>query len=348
VKIVARGENPLEQLALTLGIAPVTLVDTQMSVLRARAIMVATRVGIFEALADGPLASDDIAGRCSTAPAATTALLNALVGAHYLRFERGRYRLAPVARKWLLAGSPHSLRDKVLFEFYEWSIVEGIEAFVRTGESQDLHRSDDDQRWAAYQRAMRALSGIAAPEIVKRTPVPANATTMLDIGGSHGYISVAMCRRYSALRAVVLDLPTAVKHAAPILAKEGMGDRVVHRAGDALADDLGESQWDFVYIAQLVHHFDEPTNRRFMQRVARALKPGGVVCIVELIRPKEPGQSGQVGALLDLYFALTSQSGTWSIEEMISWQRDAGLTPLRPILLRTVPGAAEILARRAL
>jgi SAM-dependent methyltransferase len=347
VKIAVRGEGPLERLALALGVVPVTLVDTQMSVLRARAIMVATRAGIFEALGGGPLASDDIASRCRTAPAATVSLLNALVGVDYLRFGDGRYSLAPVARKWLLAESPHSLRDKILFEFFEWSIVEGMEAFLRTGESQDLHHSDDDERWAAYQRAMRTLSGIAAPEIVKRTPVPAGATTMLDIGGSHGFISVAMCRRYGSLHAVVLDLPAAVRHAAPILAKEAMGDRVVHRAGDALADDLGEAQWDFVYIAQLVHHFDELTNRRFMQRVARALKPGGVVCIVELIRPGKPGESGQMGALLDLYFALTSQSGTWSIEEMTSWQRDAGLTPLRPIRLRTVPGAAEILARRA-
>ena len=48
-----------------------------------------------------------------------------------------------------------------------------------------------------------------------------------------------------------------------------MGDRVVHRAGDALADDLGEAQWDFIYIAQLVHHFDEPTNRAFMRREGR-------------------------------------------------------------------------------
>jgi predicted O-methyltransferase YrrM len=90
---------------------------------------------------------------------------------------------------------------------------------------------------------------------------------MLDIGGSHGYISVAMCRRYPDLRAVILDLPSAIKHAAPILAKEGMGDRVTHRAGDALTEDLGANAWDFVYVSQLLHHFDEATNREFAPRV---------------------------------------------------------------------------------
>lgn len=34
-----------------------------------------------------------------------------------------------------------------------------------------------------------------------------------------------------------------------------------------------------------------------------------------------------MGAFYDLYFALTSRSGTWSFSEMRSWQTDAGLVP---------------------
>lgn len=346
MKLSVSGENPLERLALAFGLAPVTLVDTHMSFLRARAIMVATKLGVFDALAQGPLGAEDLSVRCGTAPQAMPKLLNALVSSGYLRFVKGAYALTPLTRKWLLADSPQSVRDKVLFEFFEWTMVEAVESFIRTGRSQDMHQSDDDEQWAAYQRAMRVLSGLAAPGIVRRTPMPSGASRMLDIGGSHGFISVAMCRKYPALGAVVLDLPAAVRHAAPILAKENMGSRVVHRAGNALEDDLGENQWDLVYVSQLLHHFDEPTNRTFIHRIARSLKPRGILAIVELVRPSSPGESGQVGALLDLYFALTSQSGTWSVEEIAGWQRDAGLSPRKPIHLRTVPGAAEIVARK--
>jgi SAM-dependent methyltransferase len=347
MKLAVRGETAMERLALALGIAPVTIVDTHMSFLRARAIMVGTKLGIFDALASGALRAEDVAVRCGTAAAATSKLLNALAGSGYLRFREGRYSLSPVARKWLLADSAQSVRDKVLFEFYEWAIVEGVEEFVRTGDAQDLHQSGDGEQWGAYQRAMRVLSGLAAPEIVRRTPLSTGATRMLDIGGSHGFISVAMCRRYPALTAIVLDLPDAVVHAAPLLAKEDMGVRVVHRAGNALTEDLGDAQWDLVYISQLLHHFDETTNRALMQRVARALKPGGVVSVVELVRASSPGESGQVGALLDLYFALTSQSGTWSVDEIADWQHAAGLVVKRPIRLQTVPGAVEIVGARA-
>jgi SAM-dependent methyltransferase len=176
--------------------------------------------------------------------------------------------------------------------------------------------------------------------------MPRGATSLLDIGGSHGHLSVAFCRRYPRLRAVVFDLPAAVEQAAPILAREHMGDRVVHRAGDALRDDFGDANWDVVLVSLLLHHFDEQANRDLLHRIARALRPGGLCVILELVRASSPRRAGQVGALLDLYYSLTSRSGTWSIDEMTRWQREAGLEPQRPIRLRTTPGAAEIIARK--
>lgn len=347
MKLAVVGENLLEKVVLALGIAPTTLVDTHLAFMRARAIMVAAKLGIFDALRERPLSAADVASKCGTAAGATEKLLNTLVASDYIRYRNGAYALTRVARKWITRDSPTSLRDKLLFEFVEWEMIEHFDDFVRTGCPLDMHQSDSDEHWALYQRAMRALAGVGAPEIVQRTPVPTGATTMLDVGGSHGFISVAMCRRYPQLRAVVLDLPAAVKHAASILAAEGMGDRVTHRAGNALEDDLGTDEWDLVYVSQLVHHFDEATNRQFARRVARALKPGGVFVILELLRPASPRDAGQAGALLDLYFALTSRSGTWSADEMAGWQRDAGLTPRQPIHLRTIPGYAEVVAAKS-
>jgi hypothetical protein len=71
-----------------------------------------------------------------------------------------------------------------------------------------------------------------------------------------------------------------------------------------------------------------------------------VIAVLEMIRPSTPRAAGQVGALLDLYFALTSQAGTWSIEDISRWQRDGGLSPVRPARLRIAPGAAMVMAKR--
>ncbi|MGE0705039.1 MAG: methyltransferase dimerization domain-containing protein, partial [Vicinamibacterales bacterium] len=203
MKLTISPDSHIERLLLALGIPPVTLMDTHVSFMRARAIMVGTKVGVFDALASGPLHAAAIAGRCGTAPASTEKLLNALVGSGYLTFSHAQYALSSVARKWLTSDSPTSMRDKVLFEFVEWALVEKFEDYVRTGEPLDIHRSISEDQWELYQRAMRALSGLAAPEIVRRTPMPKGAATMLDIGGSHGFISVAMCRKHAGLRAVI-------------------------------------------------------------------------------------------------------------------------------------------------
>jgi SAM-dependent methyltransferase len=340
-------DSVLDRLVLRIGAAPVPLLETQMAYTLARVVMAGVKLGAFDALADGPLTAAEVAARCGTDADAMGKLLFALAGAGYLKAADDRYELAPVARRWLLRDSDPSLADKLELQFLEWDILGQSEEYVRTGQPLDMHSNLDEEQWSLYQRGMRSIAGVFIQEGAKRMPVPKGATRLLDIGGSHGYWSVALCRRHDGLSAVILDLPEAVEQAAPILAAENMGDRVVHRAGDALTEDLGEAEYDLVLVSQLVHHFSEEENRDLARRIARALRPGGIHAIFDAFRPTTPKQAGQTGALLEFYFALTSQSGTWSVEEMAGWQRDAGLKPRRPIGLRTAPGIGIVPATKS-
>jgi SAM-dependent methyltransferase len=333
------AENPVEWVIARLNVAPRPLLETQMAYTLARLVMVGVKLGVFDALAPGRATAAEVAEGCQTSAVGTEKLLFALAGAGYLRAEDGGYALTPVARKWLVRESPHSIADKLLMQFLEWEWMERAEDYVRTGEPLELHATmTDEEQWDLYQRGMRAMANAFAGEAVRRMPVPKGASEMLDIGGSHGYYSVALCRRHEGLRSTILDLPQAIEHAAPLLAAEGVGDRVVHRAGDALTEDLGSDAYDLVLTAQLVHHFSEAENRKLAARVARALRPGGVYAVLDGFRPRTAKDAGQMGALLEFYFALISQSGTWAPEEISDWQRRAGLSPRRPLHFRTAPG----------
>ena len=341
------GEGLIERIIARTNMAPIPLMETQVAFSMARSIMVGVKLGIYDAIGAGATTPAEVAATCKTDREATTKLMNALVGCRYLRHHDGRYELAPMTRKWLLRSSPDSIADKLLFEYDEWEIVAKYKDYVMTGQPLDVHGSfADGSAWDRYQRGMRAVASISAEEVARRLPVPAGATAMLDIGGSHGYYSVCACRRHDGLRATILDLPEAVEHAAPILAREGMGERVSHRAGNALADELGKDAWDVVFLSQLVHHFTDEQNRDLMRRVAQALKPGGVCVLLDMLRPSSPEGPGGVGAVLDLYFAATSRSGTWPLEAMQAWQRDAGLAVEKPLHLRTLPGAAMFVGRK--
>jgi SAM-dependent methyltransferase len=331
VKLGIIPENLLERLLLAIKIVPTPIFDTQIAFMLARTIMAGTKLGIFEALAAGPLSAAEVAAHCKTDSYATIKLLNALVGAGYLRIKKERYFLKPVAQKWLLKDSPRSIYDKMMFHFTEWEWTANYEAYVRTGKPLIIHDILSEETWGVYQRGMRSLVALQAREVIWR---------MLDIGGSHGYFSVAFCRRYPTLRAVVLDLPEAVKHAAPLLAKEGMGARVVHRVGNAITDDLGTDAWDLVFISQFVHHFDDATNRDLVRRAGRALRPGGFLVIQDVLSPSV-GNKKEVALLADLYIASTSQSGSWSLESTADWQRAAGLIPRKAIRFRSLPGFGQ-------
>jgi SAM-dependent methyltransferase len=346
MKLALRPETTLERLALVTRRVPIPLVHALGGALLARAVIVSTRLGLFEALQATELTAVELAGRCGSDPYATRKLLDALVSTGYLARRGPAYHLTWISRKWLLRDSPTSLHDVILYESVEWDWLARLDTFVRTGRPLDFHSTMAPDEWGLYQRAMRGIAGLGAAEVARRVPMPRHARAMLDVGGSHGYYSVALCRRYPRLHATVLDRPEAIEHAAVILAREGMGDRVVHRIGDARMADLGDADYDFVLIAQLVHHFDEARNRTLVRRAARALRPGGYLVILEAIRLPTPGKGGQLAGLLDLYFAFTSRAGTWSLAELAIWQRDAGLTPHRLIRLRTLPGFAALAAMK--
>jgi SAM-dependent methyltransferase len=348
MRLGAIAEGWIERLMLRANAVPEPLLETQLAFSMARSIMAGVELGVFEAAADGARSAAQIAAHCGTQPDATEKLLGALSGCGYFRFRDGAFELTPKARKWLLRSSPNNLCDKMLFQRREWDLVEGYTQFVRTGVAADAHAGEETPEfWRIYQRGMRNLAGLSADEVSARFPMPAGATALLDIGGAHGHYSVCLCRRYPQLRAVVLDLPDAVAQSAAILAEENPEGRVSHRAGDALRDDLGEGTLDAVFISQLVHHFSEAENRALLQRVSRALRPNGVCAVLDSIRPTQPGAGGQSAALLDLYFAMTSASGTWPLETLRDWLRGAGLAPREPIWLRTMPSTALVAGVKA-
>lgn len=338
MKLAPRPENLLERIAMLANLAPRPLLDTQIAFTMARAIQTAAELGVFEALGKGERTTQDVAEACGTDPRATGKLLDCLVGVGYLRWRAGKYALVGAMRKWLLRDSPSTVVSKLAFQNLEWDFVGKFAEFVRTGAPLDLHDGMSPDEWAIYQDGMRDLAANPAVELGKRLPVPKGATRLLDVGGSHGLYSCELLKRHPALTATILELPGAVDRASEIAKREGLGDRLRHRTGDALKDDLGEAAYDVVIVNNLVHHFTSEQNAALAKRVARALSPGGVYAIGDLLRASHPGAGGGVPAVMDFYFALTSASGAWSMDEITSWQRGAGLRPMKPIRFPGLPG----------
>jgi SAM-dependent methyltransferase len=327
-------DGKLERDSLDAGHIPAPFFEAHYGFALARAVMVATKLGVFESLSAAAGSSADVAARCGTEPTATQKLLIALTGSGYLDCVGGRYMLTAKARTWLVRDSSRSVAEALMFAFCEWELMCHVEDYVRTGIPIDLHERMDGDQWSLYQRSMRALAAQSAVEAAPLIPVPTGATDMIDVGGAHGFYSVALCRRRPGLRAVVLDLPEAIRVSAPLLAAEEMGDRVIHLGGDALTHDFGLEAHDLVLLSSLAHHFTRAENAELIGRLGRSLRPEGVLAVIEPVRSETADPADQFAALNELYFGATSRSGTWTAREIADWQRAAGLhAAADPIML---------------
>ncbi len=317
----------------------------------ARAIMAASRLGLFESLAVGPRTAVQLASERRLNLYATEKLLSALVATDYIWYRAGRFRLTRKAKKWMLPESTVSLHDNMQLRYLEWQAMERLEQFVTTGHAVNAHNTIGADDWPTYQRGLASVARLAASEIARRIPLSPTPHSMLDIGGAHGQYAAAICKRFPTLSAVVLELPTAID-SAMLVFQEMAGDdqqilqRVQYRSGDALREPLGQAEYDLVFISQLIHHFSESENRDLFCRGAASLREGGILAIVDAIRPAQHGSQSQTTQALDLFFAVTSKSGTWPLEQIQAWQVAAGLTPLSAMAVRMLPGVSLVAARK--
>ncbi len=345
MKLRGIPESIPEAIAVALNLMPIPMLHTQLAFIAARSIMVASALGIFDVLGEGDRTADEVAANCRTDPRATKQLLNCLVGIGYARWRGGKYGIYRYHRKWLLRASSKSIVGKLAFLATEWDLVARLQGFVQSGKPVNMHDIMSREQWALYQDSMHEVATGVATEVANRLPIPQGATRVLDIGGSHGLYSIELCRHYPGLHCTILELPAAIARATALAAQHGMTERLSYRAADVFAEDLGQTTYDVVIANNFVHHFTSAQNFDLANKVARALTPGGLYAIGEPLRSDNPAAAGMM-ATLDLYFALTSASGTFSLAEITAWQREAGLRPLKSIRFLQLPGWVVVPAIR--
>jgi SAM-dependent methyltransferase len=320
--------------------------DTLVGLLLAKTIIAATAVGIFDALEAEPLTVAEIAERCESDPKATEKLVRALFACKYLKYGENRFRLASVARRWLSRKASRSLHSAILHRSLDLRFM-NFEEYVRHGKSQEFHSALTPDEWRIYHEGQADHAAQIIDEVIESFPLPTHATDLLDLGGGHGLYSVAFCRRYRNLRARVVDLETTTGELQATRASDSAYSRVQFEVADVRTVSLRLHSTDVILLANVVHHFDCSTNRSLMQRVAMALRPGGIAIVVDAFRSSSFLQTGQLEGLLDLYFGASSGVGLWTIDEIREWSLKAGLDLLPPRTLRRMPICSVQVARKA-
>jgi SAM-dependent methyltransferase len=337
VKFGPIPENLSERLALRMGKVPTPVLDVLFGPLKARAVMASVKLGIMDALAGAPATAAQLAGALHLDEECLEMLLRVLVLCEYLVWDGTLFSLSGLARRTLAPGAPMDRRSYVEWNYTQWEIIENLEELLRTGSGVELHEElRDPQAWKHYQRGMMENARDHAAFLSAKVPVPAGARSLIDLGGSHGLLGAAICRRHPPLRSTVFELEPAMAAARELAKEEGFAELVCHRASDILKDDLG-SDHDVALLANILHHFSPEENLALLKKVHQTLRPKGTIAIWEFERP---GHDARVGAgdAIALYFRLTSSASAYSGDQYIAWLGASGFRGVRVVRSRLAPG----------
>ncbi len=338
-----------ERLALWLGRVPVPIADCLLPLLQTRSLMAAVRLGVVDALGKAQASAGEVARARDLDVDAVDMLLRVLVSAGYVSVaspssERGqaRYRLSSLGLQTLLPGSPAPARGYVQWNYLQWTLVEDLERVLQTGCGIEFHeRLRGEENWKWYQQAMLDLARAAAPILAKLVPVRRGARALVDIGGSHGLLGAAICRRHPPMRSVVIELPAAIEEARAAAHRAGVEDVVEHRAGNVLEEGVPPGA-DVVLLANVVHHFSRDEVIEVLRKARDAMTRRGTIAIWDFDRPAYDAPPELAADASALYFRLTSTSQVVPGEEYAAWLREAGFGGAS--LKRSVHAPFQVLA----
>ncbi|MHB0870591.1 MAG: methyltransferase [Chloroflexota bacterium] len=335
-------QNPLELLAIWLRRVPTPMGESVFAMMLSRAIMAGVRLGLFDALEVEPLTTDELAARIRCSPSGVEALAEALTSSGYLVRRDGRLRNGPATSRWLVPSSPHYLGNLIRFNYDHWSWWSELEDHLVRGDPVEIHhRQQTEEELRRYVLAMRDMARLCAGEVADAIPLPREARRLLDVGGSHGAYSAALCRSHPGLRATVVDLEPVARIGRQLVAEEAMGERIAYLAADATRDPLGEG-FDALLLFQLLHHFPPRGARLLLERVSAALRPGGLIALLE---PASAG-SQQLAGLLYLHYFLSSGGRVHRRRHIEAWLAEVGFYRVQSRRLHSGPGLELLTARR--
>jgi 2-polyprenyl-3-methyl-5-hydroxy-6-metoxy-1,4-benzoquinol methylase len=304
---------------------PDPFADTFVAMAAARAVIAATRLGVFAALAERPATPEGLAAALDLDVTGTEALLTALAALGYLEAEPdGTHRPGEAAARQLVPGSRESIATFVGdYDAFAWEMLGGLEEALSADTRPRSHeRPPRDPFWDAYVRGLYELSRAEHADNAALVGLE-EVDTLLDVAGGHGGFAMAMCRRHPRLRATVLDLPASAAVGRRIVAEEGLAERIEFREGDALTAQLGKGL-DVVSVFNFLHHLPADQARGFVGRARAALGPGGCLVVGETERTP-PGAPATVnGALSGLVYFASSGTRNYTADEVRGWLREAG------------------------
>jgi ubiquinone/menaquinone biosynthesis C-methylase UbiE len=293
----------------------------------AQVLLTANRIGVFDALAEGPKKIEAMCKVLNTQPRPTRLLLKACIALGLLRETDAGYATSEEADAYLVPGKPAYLGNAIRYSDNLYATWGRLEHALREDRPQMpsttyLGENAGITRDFVYGMHNRALGvGRVLVELVDLT----GCTMLLDVGGGPGTYSALLAERYPDLHCRVFDLPGIVAHAADIIASIGVANRVTTWAGDYTETPFPGNN-DVVLISGVFHRETGDGCRQLIDKASKSLVPGGQLVICDVFTDAD-GAGPAFATLFGLNMLLTaSDGGVHADADVVAWMEQAGFS----------------------
>mgnify|MGYP002749837560 CR=1 FL=1 len=246
----------------------------------------AAHLDLFNQLAEGPIDLQGVCSKLQIAARPAGVMLTLFIAMDLVEKEEDRYRLTPLSREFLTAGSPWDL-SPYLASLKQRPICYDILGVLRSDRPFGWANQKDEQQWAeameddafaaAFTAAMDSRGAYLAPAMARALPCQGRQR-LLDIAGGSGIYACAAVAEHPGLQAAVLEKPPVDRVTRRTIGRYGMSERVAVIAGDMFADDL-PAGFDLHLFSNVLHDWGEATVAGLLQKSKNALPAGGKLVI---------------------------------------------------------------------
>lgn len=239
-------------------------------------LFAAVRLKLFTALSDQQMTANEIAEKIGAKPRPMKGLLDACVGAGWLRIKDGRYSNSDFSRTHFIEGTPLYMGDFInllglessqWFDFPEIIMGKDLPSDQQPKAGADLE---------TYIRGMHNLGLLGEADALAKAVDLSGFTTMIDAGGGSGIYSVALCKTHPGLHSTLLDTEEVLNISRKLTESYPERDRISFRAADATEDPFGEGI-DMVLVSDVV--YDKPKADKVLKNALDCLNPGGLLVV---------------------------------------------------------------------
>jgi predicted O-methyltransferase YrrM len=275
-------------------------------------------------------------------------MLNALTALGLLRKREDRFSLTDVSSKHLKRGTPGYLGGMIRFEASLWDCWASLTEAIRSG--RPVRRADmyqeNPKETAIFIDAMDSLvKARGDAEIVAEAFDWDNAHELLDVGSGPGTYPIALCQRFSNLRATIFELPATLAITECYVREAGLRDRIRLISGDYRVDQI-PGNYDVIFLSNIIHSESFEVNQRLLVNLSSVLESGGSLIVKDHILDSTRANP-PVGAVFSLLMLLTTGAGRcYALHEVKDWMLSAGLMHIRQIELPAPLNSSLIIANK--